>query len=263
MTEETEQKMLGLEDIREQIDETDRAILELLAQRSQLVSCVAEVKAQSGDSRILRPAREIVQMRHFLTWFKERGLAMPVSGFSAIWREIIAASVSQQTPLKVMHMSDTLTTARERFGNAADYVEVNHPDDALGKLDAHANRIAVLPFKNSDWWQSLPEGMKIFGALPYLSPLSKGDVQSLCVGCIAIEPSGEDVTLLSCPKEDGPENDSADHLAENKDAHILASSDTHHLIMVDGFMNTDRIGDVVGSFGSLEIMDALLVGEKS
>ena len=63
--------MLSLEDIREQIDETDKAILELLAQRSRLVSSVAEAKAQSGDSRMLRPAREIVQMRRFLTWFKE------------------------------------------------------------------------------------------------------------------------------------------------------------------------------------------------
>lgn len=73
--------MLSLEDIREQIDETDKAILELLAQRSRLVSSVAEAKAQSGDSRILRPAREIVQMRRFLTWFKECELDMPVSGF--------------------------------------------------------------------------------------------------------------------------------------------------------------------------------------
>ena len=32
MTEDTGQKMLSLEDIREQIDETDKAILELLAQ---------------------------------------------------------------------------------------------------------------------------------------------------------------------------------------------------------------------------------------
>ena len=34
-------------------------------------------------------------------------------------------------------------------------------------------------------------------------------------------------------------------------------------IMVEGFMNTDKIGEVVGSFGSLEIMDSLWVGEKS
>ena len=88
MTEDTGQKMLSLEDIREQIDETDKAILELLAQRSRLVSSVAEAKAQSGDSRILRPAREIVQMRRYLTWFKECELDMPVSGFSAIWREM-------------------------------------------------------------------------------------------------------------------------------------------------------------------------------
>ncbi len=255
MTEETGQEMLGLEEIREQIDETDKAILELLARRSRLVSSVAEVKAQSGDSRILRPAREIVQMRHFLTWFKERGLDMPVSGFSAIWREIIAASVSQQTPLRVMHLSETLTTARERFGNAAEYLMIDNPNDALVKLDANANTIAVLPLENTTWWENLPEGVTVFGALPYLSQARKADIKSLCVGCIAIEASGEDVTLLSCPIEGFPSNDT--------DAHILTSSDTHHLIMVEGFINTDRIGELVGSFGSLEIMDSLLAGEKS
>ena len=61
--------------------------------------------------------------------------------------------------------------------------------------------------------------------------------------------------MLSCPIEGFP--------ADGKDTHILTSSDTHYLIMVEGFMNTDRIGEVVGSFGSLEIMDSLLVGEKS
>ena len=63
------------------------------------------------------------------------------------------------------------------------------------------------------------------------------------------------MTLLSCPIEGFPSNDT--------DAHILTSSYTHHLIMVEGFMNTDRIGELVGSFGSLEIMDSLLAGEKS
>ena len=255
MTEATGQKMLSLEDIREQIDETDKAILELLAQRSRLVSSVAEAKAQSGDSRILRPAREIIQMRRFLTWFKECELDMPVSGFSAIWREIIAASVSQQTPLQVLHLSETLTTARERFGNAAEYKMIDNPNDALGELDSNATTVAVLPFENTNWWENLPEGVTVFAALPYLSQVRKADIKSLCVGCIAIEPSGEDVTLLSCPIEGFP--------ADGRDAHILTSSDTHHLIMVEGFMNTDRIGEVVGSFGSLEIMDSLLVGEKS
>ena len=33
--------------------------------------------------------------------------------------------------------------------------------------------------------------------------------------------------------------------------------------MVEGFMNTDKIGEVVGSFGSLEIMDSLLAGGKA
>lgn len=246
----------SLEDIRAQIDVTDRAILDLLAQRSALVASIGDAKARSGDSRILRPAREIAQMRHFLEWFRDRRLDMPVSGFSAIWREIIASSVSQQTPLKVMHSADTLTLARERFGNAASYLPVDDAAEAIRKLDEAASRIAVLPLSGTDWWQNLPSGVNVFAGLPYLSRRTRSSLNAVCVGHIALEESGEDVTLMSCPVETVS--------ADGEEGRIIASTETHHLIMVDGFMNADRIGSCVGSFGSLEIMDALLTtGEET
>ena len=102
--------------------------------------------------------------------------------------------------LQVLHLSETLTTARERFGNAAEYKLIDNPNDALGELDANANTIAVLPFENTNWWKTCRR-CDGFCCLALFKSGAQSSIKSLCVGCITIEPSGEDVTLLSCPIE--------------------------------------------------------------
>lgn len=193
-----------LAEIRRQIDKTDEALLDLMAKRAVLVNQVANAKAVAGAAGILRPAREAAQMRQFIAWHKKTKSPIPLVGLLAIWREIISASISQQAPLGV-HIGGRAAAlaalGRAQFGGAAAYHIYDDAHLACQAVRADRQSVAVLPLAGEgagDWWRDLPDGLKIFTRLP-LVPLMGGaeDIQALCLGHVALEPSGDDVALIT------------------------------------------------------------------
>ncbi|MGC6512112.1 MAG: chorismate mutase [Parvibaculales bacterium] len=223
-----------LRDLREKIDAVDEKLLALLAQRSRLVNQVAQAKRDSGQTHILRPAREAQQMRKFLDWHSHNAGDMPLSGFQAVWREIISSSVSQQKPLTVFCAGTVFDAAKAQFGQAAQYMQagdasalfanvVNTPH-AIGVADLQVD--GFLPQLYTIVQERLTPAVRIFLCLP----LFQASAQIFCFGQIPAEPSGEDRTLLIGPVAALPSN-----------AEELAAENGIGLAMMDGFVTQEAL----------------------
>jgi len=235
MSEKMKQTGSGLGGIREQIDATDREMLDLLSRRAGLVTQVAQAKALSDDRRVIRPAREVAQMRAFLSWYKAQHMAMPVTGFLAVWREIISASICQQIDLQVATVAQTAVAARGQFGSAATYQQFDTPADALAGMDIAAQHIAVLPVADDNWWADLPDGLVAFAALPLLGD----EITAICVGAVELEETGDDITLVSCTAAQLPDN-----------GRVIASYGAQRLVALTGFLrDMDSSLKPVGTIG--------------
>lgn len=238
MNDEKLKSNTDLADIRVKIDATDQALLDLLARRADLVKEVVQAKFSAGDARILRPAREAHQMRKFIDWHQKTKSAIPLTGLLAIWREIISASVSQQTPLKV-HCSSANAElnieARAQFGGAATYHAHKSVRGAYDAMLADEQSIAVLSFGgNYKWWREMSSDVKIFARLPIFNLGSSGADEDkkramFCVGRVGVEESGNDVTLIVGAKATLPDG-----------ATILADDGEACLAAVDGYVVSSR-----------------------
>lgn len=228
----------SLDELRQKIDATDAALLDLLQQRAALVAQIGALKAASQDPSILRPARETQQMRKLIDWHKSVRSPMPLMGFLAIWREIIASAVSQQQALQVFFVPDDvadksraendaslLALARAQFGYAANYQPCVDAKTALASLAKAQNNVAVLPL-HGDWWANLPDGVHVFAALPLLA----NHPQALCVGKIILKESGDDITLIC-----GAEN------ALPQGAQLIAKAGNQCLAQLAGFWPQDKL----------------------
>ena len=92
---DTETRMLeGLDDVRSQLDEVDRRIVDALVERDRLVMEVAARKAGKGDGRVRDPARE----EALLTRLAAQGQAAGLDGFyvTRVFREMLDHSVRLQ-----------------------------------------------------------------------------------------------------------------------------------------------------------------------
>lgn len=83
----------SLRDARDTIDEIDRRVVELLAERYALVDELCATKAKNGDS-VRDPDREQELLDRITTLAEEHGLAPEVA--RDIYEEVLAQSVERQ-----------------------------------------------------------------------------------------------------------------------------------------------------------------------
>lgn len=83
----------SLRDARETIDEIDRRVVELLAERYALVDELCETKAENGNS-VRDPDREQELLDRVTTLAEEHGLAPEVA--RQIYEEVLSQSVERQ-----------------------------------------------------------------------------------------------------------------------------------------------------------------------
>ena len=211
-----------LDDIRQKIDVTDQALLELLSKRSYLVQQIATAKNNSDNTEILRPTREIQQIQYFLKWYHEHQSIMPLQGFYGIWREIISTAINQQNQLNLVYTDHNAILAHNHFGQATHYIHVSTPQKALNKVQKSQNTIAVLPITKGDWWCHIPHGLKVFATLPVLA----GKIEQFCVGKITLKPSHNDISIIYGTQNIIPQ-----------EAKLLATHGEYHLAYLDGFIS--------------------------
>lgn len=188
--------------LRAEIDRIDDAILDLLVERLAVVARIAAAKGDRAEGRLaLRPAREAAILRRLVARAAGR---FPAATLVRMWRELLAATVAQQTPLGLLVWAPpgrerVWDLARDQFGASTPAERREDPRRVLHEVAAGAAAIAVLPspLPGEDWWLELLEP-----AVAHLAPIARlpflaaGAQEALALAALEPEPSGEDRTLL-------------------------------------------------------------------
>lgn len=203
-----------LEDLRKEIDRVDRAMLDLLIRRTEVVRRVAEVKGDRERDRLaVRPAREAQVLRRLV---EDNAGRFPPAALVRMWRELIAVLTRIQTPLAVAvyaprEGAPTWDLARDHFGSSTPIQRVDSASQAIRAAGNGSATLAVLPLPGDDdrWWPTLMsdhyDRLRVFARLPFVRPLIRDGESSeaIAIGRIELETSGDDQSLLALEAEVG------------------------------------------------------------
>lgn len=163
-----------LEELRAEIDEIDKNMLESFAARARAVLKVGEIKrreAAAGSHNFIRSGREAAMMKKITS--KGAG-EFPARALASIWRIIISASLKLEGGLDVLLCFKggfpEHKAVVDYFGSLSEYREMEEKA-ALGELLADCHKVAVFG-AGGEWWLKLAEeeysALKVFAALPFV-----------------------------------------------------------------------------------------------
>lgn len=158
--------------MRAEFDSLDDALHDLLMRRSALSAALAAGRAKAGPP--FRPGREAMILRRLLA--RHAGPMAPAL-VVRVWREVIAASLRQQSPMPVAALAGTEPLARGHFGLDAPLRVHATPARVLAALSGGEATVAILPAPadgeaaDAAWWVSLDAPrLGVVAALPMLLP---------------------------------------------------------------------------------------------
>jgi chorismate mutase len=243
-----------LDALRREIDKLDDRLHSLLMTRAAKLDGVAQAKDRGAP--FLRPGREAQILRRLLA--RHSG-ALPAAAVARIMRELISALYRIQGRIKVAVYSPEKSVsywdlARNHFGSVTTMTlhrtapavlrAVSESDDTLGLMTVPQDG------EREPWWRHLAFATaatpRVVARLPFIDqPLGRLEpVESLVIGRIAPEPSGDDVTLVVLSA--GPQAISRARMTESiakagLAGRIVAASgaeggDQLHLVEIDGFV---------------------------
>lgn len=207
-----------LEQLREEIDRVDDAILDLLEQRAQIALQVGELKRAEGSKAVyLRPGREATMLRRLLS---RPNAKFPHAVVVHLWREIISATLRLETPYQVsafepeprIEAESYLALARAYFGVETVLRPARTEAGVLRAVRDGKASIGVLPVpvdeppgvaSKEPWWVTLAASgaarPSIVMRLPWLSAPSNGPhgITALVIASAPPEPTGDDLTLVA------------------------------------------------------------------
>jgi chorismate mutase/prephenate dehydratase len=148
---QTTEKLLAL---REQIDEIDGEIAELISARARCAQEVAEVKkaglSDTASVLFYRPEREAQVLRKVME--QNKG---PLSNeeIARLFREIMSACLALENPIKVAFFGPegtfTHQAALKHFGQSAVALPFSAIDEVFREVEAGAVNYGVVPVENS------------------------------------------------------------------------------------------------------------------
>jgi chorismate mutase/prephenate dehydratase len=140
---------MGLDEWRTRIDDLDRRLLGLLAQRAALALEIGRAKRAAGVP-VFVPERE-QEILDELTRLNPGPL--PAEAVRAIWSEILSASRSLQRPFRVAYLgpagTNTHVVALRHFGASAELVPVRAIPDVFQDVERGNSEVGVVPIENS------------------------------------------------------------------------------------------------------------------
>lgn len=139
----------GLLALRQDIDATDRQLLELLNRRAELSLEVGKLKAASG-APVFRPAREAALLNKLS---EMNGGPLPSEHLRAIYREILSSSRALQRPASIACLGPEGTfsaiAAREYFGSSCDVQLMPHFGGIFDAVQKGKCDYGLVPIENS------------------------------------------------------------------------------------------------------------------
>lgn len=193
--------------LRREIDQIDDDIHDLLMRRTAVVEQIRGTKG--GDSTAyLRPAREALILRRLIK--RHRG-SFPKPALVRIWREIMAALVCLQGPLRVAVFAPEeypgyWDLARDQFGASTPMTAFATVGQVMRAVSEGATSVGVLPWPHESspdpWWRHLAsreeDPIRIAARLPFAGEgdgRAKG-LHAVAVARMAQERTGDDRSLL-------------------------------------------------------------------
>jgi chorismate mutase/prephenate dehydratase len=135
--------------LRSQIDALDRELLTLLNRRASLALKVGEIKKREG-STVFRPEREAQVIDNLKAL---NGGPLAVESVAPIWREIMSACRSLESPLRIAYLGPAGTfselAALGYFGASIVHVPCTSIDEVFRAASGGAADFGVVPVENS------------------------------------------------------------------------------------------------------------------
>ncbi len=233
--------------LRARIDAMDDAIARLLVERIGIIREVAALKAEHWpNSCHIRPAREGQMHEALARRFAGTDMAPAVA--LSIWRQLIGASTSLESPLTVTALLQAphhAWLAREYFGVNVGFKPEHSIADMLDHITGGSANILLLPFPGapeSDWWVDAQlfttHGLSIFATVPVTTaPLPYDAAPALALATVTPEPSGNDVSYFALAMgADVSPVQLRGMLPEQVIVHPAADG-RHFLLITDGFVD--------------------------
>ncbi|MCB1433928.1 MAG: chorismate mutase [Alphaproteobacteria bacterium] len=191
-----------LASIRQEIDEIDDQLVQLILRRLTTSARVRDIKGGAGGMTVTpyRPAREAQIMRRLAA---QTVFGTASAALTRLWRVILSASINAQAAV-TLHVEasvgqdiDCRLMIADQFCGMAVTV---HPDVAsvVGAVGANPVDLAILDIESS--WVEVIAGIagstiRVLAGLP--SSTGAGHAPRLLVaGHCTVQPSGDDVTVL-------------------------------------------------------------------
>lgn len=140
---------MNLQEWRKKIDEIDSKILGLINSRVKIALEIGKIKNKEAKAYLV-PDRE----REVLEGLKSQNEGpLPAKSISAIYREIMSASIALQHPLCIAYLGPEATfthlAALKRFGSSVDYLPVKSIADVFMEVEKERADYGVVPIENS------------------------------------------------------------------------------------------------------------------
>lgn len=147
--------MQNLDELRDQIDQIDESILELLEKRAEVATKVGEIKKQMAQSTnspmaVYVPERE---QRVLDRLKKKGGKHFPEQAIESVYREIMSACRAVQKPIRVAFLGPAGTytnmAAQNTFGLMVDFVDASTVEAVFDAVARGNASFGVVPIENS------------------------------------------------------------------------------------------------------------------
>ena len=196
-----------LEELRRRLDGIDDRLHDLLIERAEIVGQVAAQK-RGGNISSYQPGREAVILRRLAA---RRPGRFPLATLLRMWREMLAATVRQQSPFAVAVFAPedapgAWDLARDHYGSSTPMPVHRSAREVIRAVGAGDATVGVLPMPSpSDpdpWWRHLlssgEKTPRIIARLPF-GPRgnARGGADALVIGFAAAQETGEDRTLYA------------------------------------------------------------------
>ena len=140
-----------LDELRENIDNIDNQLLELLNERMKIVKKVGEIKHTSGGA-IYRPEREKAIIDRLSKINNNKSL-LNKSAIEALFLEIFAISRNLELPENIAYLgpegSFTHQAAESRFGAMSEYLPMVSISSVFNAVQSKRAKFGVIPISNS------------------------------------------------------------------------------------------------------------------
>lgn len=197
-----------LQGLRRRLDEIDNRLQDLLIYRAEIVALVRASK-KDGNQPAFQPAREAEIIRRLVR--RHHG-PFPVATLVRMWREMLAATVSLQSPFSVavfapLERQGLWDLARDHYGSRTPMMPYEAAGPVIRAVSGREASIGVLPIpqagERNPWWPRLVSGTeempRIIARLPFAAHGKgrTGDGEAVTIGFGEQQETGLDRTWLA------------------------------------------------------------------